>query len=205
MKKPQNLYKAINPLNDFSKCSTISELMLEIRKAKFMEIKFPLIVRLVENPAYSLFGRNILILPGAVDEFVHDSIHLMLGRGFLPQDEAFVVGFTVGSTKKWGNLQMALYQFIATNLYPKRYKFSNFDMEIFIFAVELGAKYARCDLSKLKYSILADMRLSEIRQVMIKDFSLVLLGFQQEEERFGETVCTERLRKLNTAPLERFL
>ena len=55
----------------------------------------PLIIKLVENPNYKtskLFG-------GAVDLFTHDCIHVLLGRGLLPKDEAFVIGVLWGQAE----------------------------------------------------------------------------------------------------------
>ena len=54
----------------------------------------PLIIRLVENPKH----RTSRLFSGAVSLFTHDCIHVLLGRGLLPKDEAFVIGFTMGSS-----------------------------------------------------------------------------------------------------------
>src|SRR5512132_4682412 len=62
--------------------------------------EIPLIIQLVENPKYDLPG--IDIFPGATDLHTHDMIHIVLGRGLLPKDEAFVIGFTMGSTDRLG-------------------------------------------------------------------------------------------------------
>jgi hypothetical protein len=56
----------------------------------------PLMIQLVENPRFNLPG--IDLFHGAVDLATHDAIHILLGRGLLPKDEAFVIGFTMGST-----------------------------------------------------------------------------------------------------------
>src|SRR4249919_2256821 len=56
----------------------------------------PLIVQLVENPRFDFPGLDIF--HGATGLQAHDRIHVLLGRGLLPKDEAFVIGFTMGST-----------------------------------------------------------------------------------------------------------
>ena len=63
---------------------------LEALGAKQNEI--PLMVQLVENPRYDLPGLDIF--HGKVDLKRHDAIHILLGRGLLNKDEAFVIGFT---------------------------------------------------------------------------------------------------------------
>jgi len=48
------------------------------------------VVKLFENPS------SPIALPGAINLERHDCIHVILGRGLLPQDEAFVIGFYHG-------------------------------------------------------------------------------------------------------------
>ena len=55
----------------------------------------PLIIKLVENPKY-----DIGLFPGNISLYNHDCIHLLLGRGLRVKDEVFVIGFTMGRTKK---------------------------------------------------------------------------------------------------------
>ena len=62
----------------------------------------PLIVQLVENPRFDLPG--IEIFSGATDLRKHDYLHILLGRGLLPKDEAFVLGFTMCSTNRVGEV-----------------------------------------------------------------------------------------------------
>ena len=52
------------------------------------------IVRLLENPA------SPYALPGASSLRVHDCIHILIGRGLLNHDEAFVIGYTMGTAKE---------------------------------------------------------------------------------------------------------
>jgi len=56
----------------------------------------PLIVRLAENPEYHFSGLGFF--KGRVTLEQHDDIHIILGRGLTLMDEAFVLGFTMGST-----------------------------------------------------------------------------------------------------------
>ncbi|SVB55704.1 uncharacterized protein METZ01_LOCUS208558, partial [marine metagenome] len=58
----------------------------------------PLIIQLVENPKYDLPG--IDIFHGATNLETHDYIHILLGRGVMIKDEAFVLGFTMGSSNR---------------------------------------------------------------------------------------------------------
>src|ERR1041385_35182 len=75
----------------------------------------PLMVRLAENPRFNLFH-------GAVDLKTHDYIHIVLGRGLLAKDEAFVNGFTMGSTQRLSATEEKLFTLVAEHLYPGIYQ-----------------------------------------------------------------------------------
>ena len=76
-----------------NKLYTVLEGMQEFKLA---QEDVPLIIKLTENPKYF----TSKLFTGAVDLFTHDCIHVILGRGLLPKDEAFVIGYTMGSGKK---------------------------------------------------------------------------------------------------------
>ncbi|MDE0009008.1 MAG: hypothetical protein OXS50_12090, partial [Gammaproteobacteria bacterium] len=71
---------------------TLAEARSELAAIGFPQDAIPLIVQLVENPKYDLPG--VELFDGAADLDTHDNIHILLGRGLLPKDEAFVLGFT---------------------------------------------------------------------------------------------------------------
>ncbi len=74
----------------------------------------PLIIKLVENPKY-----DVGLFAGNVSLHNHDCIHLLLGRGLRVKDEAFVIGYTMGSTKKMPRWRRNLYMFCAKYLFPQ--------------------------------------------------------------------------------------
>ena len=91
------------------------------------------IVKLFENPA------SPLALAGAVSLERHDAIHILLGRGLLPQDEAFVIGFTMGTSKDISGLEEFIFKNASKYLYPKPYRFS----ENHMIAYQLGLQYGK--------------------------------------------------------------
>ncbi len=86
------------------------------------EEDIPLIVRLFENP------KGLGLLSGSVNLHQHDCIHLILGRGLLPKDEAFVIGFTMGSTKRLSIWEEKFFSWINHHFYPEVYRFSEEDL-----------------------------------------------------------------------------
>jgi len=78
-------------------------------------------VRMFENPT------SPISFTGAIDLAPHDCIHILLGRGLLNQDEAFVIGYTMGTNKKISRWQVWAFKKIARYFYPYPYKFRKGD------------------------------------------------------------------------------
>ena len=81
----------------------------------------PLIIQLVENPKFDLPG--IDIFHGAPNLETHDYIHILLGRGVMIKDEAFVLGFTMGSSNRVTTTEERLFGFLTKPTYSKNYQF----------------------------------------------------------------------------------
>jgi hypothetical protein len=90
-------------------------------------------VRMFENPA------SPIALTGAVSLKRHDCIHVLLGRGLLPQDEAFVLGFTMGTAKEeLSPTEVFLFKKIARYLYPTPYRLSDKNLVAYNLGIEAG-------------------------------------------------------------------
>lgn len=85
-------------------------------------------IKWLENPS------SWIALPGAITLRRHDAIHVLLGRGLRSQDEAFVIGFTMGATKVLRGWQEAFFAFATKLFYPKPYNFTDDDL----FTLRLG-------------------------------------------------------------------
>ena len=114
---------------------------------KLSKNEVPLVIRFMENPKFDFFN----IFPGSVTLKSHDCIHALLGRGLLPKDEAFVIGFTMGTTKKLGRLREWLFLLIARHLYPEGYKFYEEEKQIFRNGVDIGSHMGCVNLSKVDF------------------------------------------------------
>lgn len=69
----------------------------------------------------------------------HDVIHLLLGRGLTTQDEAFVIGFTMGCDSKVTDYDYETFIHVSVNEYPEPWNFSESD----IISYKLGFGYAK--------------------------------------------------------------
>jgi hypothetical protein len=92
----------------------------------------PEIVRLLENPA------SYCAFPGAIALDRHDCVHCILGRGLHSQDEAFVVGFTMGTASDAKEEHAIQFLHFSSMLYPPQYRFKPTDSAVFRLAFDYG-------------------------------------------------------------------
>lgn len=174
---------------------TLRQAFTEMREIALDQNSIPAIVQLVENPKYDIPG--IDIFSGATDLVTHDYIHILLGRGVLPKDEAFVLGFTMGSTNRIGQLEENLYGLFSRFLYPEHYRFSDDEFQIYKDAVRLGyiSDCERLDL--IDYETLADLTLEEARQQIGIETKLLQAYYEIEAKRYPDALESRRLIKRN--------
>jgi hypothetical protein len=151
----------------------------------------PLMVQLVENPRFDIPGFDIF--HGAVDIRTHDCIHIILGRGLLPKDEAFVIGFTMGSTNKVTTLEENLYTLVSKYLYPKVYQFDAEAIRIFKDAVKLGFISDCQPLDRIDYEKYLHWKLRDVRQDIGLEEDLILAYYRIEQRRYPESKASRRL------------
>ena len=96
------------------------------------------LIWLLENP------KSPLHLHGACKLKNHDYIHVILNRGQAIEDEAFVIGFTMGNDDRTRIWEKKLFKFISHWLYPKNDRFTKKHLEIY----DRGWEYGQ---SKLQY------------------------------------------------------
>ena len=156
---------------------------------KLAQSDVPFIIKLVENPKY-----DIGLFAGNVDLKTHDCIHTLLGRGLLPKDEAFVIGYTMGSTKKMPRWRRNLFMFVSKYLYPEGYKFGEEERFVFNMGVALGS--VGCDLSvggRNLSTIWLDLPVTYLRKSFNIDVKLLKSYYKIEKELFPNSVESQRL------------
>ena len=147
----------------------------------------PFIIRLVENPKYDtgLFG-------GTTTLGAHDCVHVLLGRGLLLKDEAFVIGYTMGSTKTLSRWRKNLFLFCTKYLYPEGYKFKEEERFVFNTAVEAGS-LCPTDLSKVNFKDFLNIPLLSLRKIFNIDTDLLKSCYQLEKNIFKKSKESQRL------------
>ena len=117
----------------------------------------PWYVRLLENPA------SPLALPGAIDLFGHDCIHILLGRGMLPQDEEFVIGFTMAASGKLSKWQQRLFTLCACYIYRSTYRFSGTDRRVFDLAADFAIQCGARPVHDIAWREMVDWEIGDVR------------------------------------------
>ncbi|MCM2371526.1 hypothetical protein [Aporhodopirellula aestuarii] len=147
----------------------------------------PWIVRLFENPTSPIRFR------GAIDLHDHDVLHVLLGRGLQDQDEAFVLGFAMGTAKKISRIQYHVFKFLMAHVYPEPYRIPGFLQSAFDLGVECGQKTGAVDLYKRPLKELRSLTIEEARWRAEIDMDIVRSHYQTEQQQIPFTIASLRL------------
>ncbi len=150
-------------------------------------IKIPWIVRLFENPESWIRFR------GAVALEDHDIMHVLLGRGLQDQDEAFVLGFAMGTAKRVSMLQYWVFKWVLARLYPEPYRIPSFLQPAFDLGVECGRETGNRDLYRQPLRELRELSLGEARRSAGIDMRVVRKYYELEQQRIPFTIASLRL------------
>ena len=147
------------------------------------------LVRLLENPV------SKLALPGSIPLFEHDCMHIVLSRGLLNQDEAFVIGVTMGNASKYTNFKGKIWKVAARYLYPVPYRVSDCDLYTFNLGVAFGKTMAKKDCHLYNFCENKHKTIAEVRQELGIDVKKLHAAFEKEIQYISpeESVVSKRL------------
>ncbi len=151
----------------------------------------PLIVRLAENPEYHFSGLGFF--KGRVTLEQHDYIHIVLGRGLTLMDEAFVLGFTMGSTDRVSTQEANLFNWINQILYPKPYRFTPEGTQVFKDAVALAYVSDCTPLETVDFHPMLDWPLRKVREAIHLETDLLQSYYRIEARRYPDCRASQRL------------
>ncbi len=156
-----------------------------------LQDEVPLIVRLAENPEYHFSGLGFF--KGRVTLEQHDYIHIILGRGLTLMDEAFVLGFTMGSTDRVSTHEANIFNWINRILYPKPYRFTPEGTQVFKDAVALAYVSDCTPLETVDFRSMLDWPLHKIREAINLETDLLQAYYRIEAKRYPGTRASQRL------------
>ena len=153
--------------------------------------KIPEVIRWTEGKDSHLVKQFFY---GGVDLKAHDYIHILLGRGLLPKDEAFVIGFTMGTTNRLDSMNEDAFAYIAKHHYPNAYRMDDEARSVFLDATKLGFISDCPPLDSVNFEPLLDLTVDEVRSRLNLCSGLVESYYGQvEQRRFPEDPASQRL------------
>ena len=179
-KKAQEAAEAWHPKLSSSR-RKLKSVLKEMDLFKLRQENIPLIIKLVENPNYKTSG----LFGGAVNLFNHDCIHVLLGRGLLVKDEAFVIGYTMGSTKNMKRWKRNLFMFMSKYFYPKGYKFGEEERLVFNMGVMAGS-LCPTDLSQINFKKYLNKQIGTTRKELKIDVDFLKKYYILEKKCFSD-------------------
>lgn len=165
---------------------TIRKALSTMESFKLNQDDVPFVIRLFENPKYN-------ILPGAVTLSAHDIIHVLLGRGLLPKDEAFVIGFTMGTTQQINSIHKLVFKYVTRYLYPEGYTFGPDEYEVFEAGINSADKMDCPDLSKVDLLQYLDYTIKEARERLGIDYAELIKDYAIERMWYPKSTESQRL------------
>ena len=120
----------------------------------------PLIIRLFEDP------RSPMALPCKISLHNHDCLHIILGLGVSPQDEAFVIGFTMGNNERTKLWHVQLFKLLSRFIYPPKYRFTLQDCKIFDLGYDYGKKLGYRNLNQVDFEWFYEIKIQNIRDLL---------------------------------------
>ena len=117
----------------------------------------PFLVWLLENP------NSPIALPGKIDLFGHDCLHLLLNKSFSSEDEAFVVGFTMGNDAQTRWFHLIFFKIFAFLFYPKTYRFHRKHFYDFDAGVVCGRSLKTRNLNQVEIKHHLNQTIDELR------------------------------------------
>jgi hypothetical protein len=117
----------------------------------------PFLVWLLENPD------SVLALPGKIYLKEHDLIHIILNRGFSLDDEAYVVGFTMGNDSKTTRWHLLIFKLCSSLFYPKKFKFDRENLKNFDLGFLLGKNLPTKNINQMDFAPHLQTRISQLR------------------------------------------
>lgn len=144
--------------------------------------------RLVER-----LGDKPTTLTNNFNTFDQDCLHILLGRGLLPQDEAFVLGYTMGAAGSLKDWEPGILRLVTKLCQPGEHQFTETDIQAFKLGVELGTESCLEDIHQIEFRAFLDKPLGEIREELGIDSQALRDFYKAEQKVIPGTEASQRL------------
>ncbi len=147
----------------------------------------PLWIRIIENPA------SPVAFPGAITLANHDAVHVVLGRGLMTQDEAFVIGYTMGADRALRDWHGQAFAWISHRLYRPPYRFSAGDLVSFRLGLWEGRIQPCKNINKVDFSALHGNSMRDLRARLGVCRNRLYSVYAYEKSLLPDTKASRRL------------
>jgi hypothetical protein len=154
-------------------------------------MEMPLMLRLQRDPVLSFLGQ--LVFRAGLDKHQHDCIHILLGRGLLALDQAFVLGFTLGSSKKGSVPEHKLHGEVGRHFYKNASLFSESESVVFKDGIKLAYLSFSAPLDSFDFTPWHDQTLRQLREAIGLEPELIQAYFAVEKHRYPYELASQRL------------
>jgi len=165
--------------------SLVEEILESLPKVESK--KLPWIVRAFENPESWLRFRGAMSLEN------HDILHVLLGRGLQDQDEAFVLGFAMGTARRYSYVEHHVFRWLLSKVYPEPYRIPEFVLPAFDLGLECGRQTGRRNLYRESLRHLKNLPVGQARDSCDIDVGILRKFYHEERKRIPFTVASIRL------------
>jgi hypothetical protein len=120
----------------------------------------PFLIWLLENPD------SPISFPGQIYLRDHDYVHILLGRKQSAEDEAYVLGFTMGSDTQTNWIYLAIFKFFAKYLYPQKYRLGTKELRVFEKGLFTARQIKITALNRFDFTAHEDQTIASLRQML---------------------------------------
>lgn len=153
--------------------------------------ELPLMLRLQRDPVLSFLGQ--LVFRVGIDQHQYHCIHILLGRGLLPLDQAFVLGFTIASSKKGSLPEHRLNAEIARHFNRSETGLGDNEKAVFKEGVKLAYMSFCAPLDDFDFEPWHGRSLAELREAVGLESELLLAYYAVERHRYPHSPESQRL------------
>jgi hypothetical protein len=154
-------------------------------------LELPLMIRLQRDPVLSFLGQ--LVFRAGLDQHQHDCIHIMLGRGLMAMDQAFVLGFTLGSSKKGSMPEHKLHGEVGRHFNKNASLFNEAESVVFKDGIKLAYLSFCAPMDSFDFTPWHDTPLRQIREAIGLEPELMQAYFAVEKHRYPHVLASQRL------------
>lgn len=151
----------------------------------------PLMLRLQRDPVLSFLGQ--LMFRVGIDQHQFHCIHILLGRGLLPLDQAFTLGFTIASSKKGSLPEHRLNAEIARRFTHGETELSESENAVFREGIKLAYMSFCAPLDDFDFAPWHARSLRDLREAAGLETELLVAYYAVERHRYPRLRESQRL------------